>query len=208
MSSREKCIPAGGDGALGAGEYALEALQVLGFGLAAHETGHGRLAESVERALELVVVAVVEKAQGASAAGGVVYDLGYDGVVLAEVEFVADADFSRGVYEHIPQAQFLIELAQEKHLDTRAGFLLVAVETGGEYLGVVENKDIVLVEVVEHFLEHLVLYLAGLAVEHHHAAFVAMGGGILGNLVLGKFEFELGEFHIACGCFGCSCIYK
>ena len=47
------------------------------------------------------------------------------------------------------------------------------------------------VKIVQHFLEHLVLYLSRLAVQHHHAAFIAVSGGILGDFLGWKFELEL-----------------
>ena len=67
------------------GKDALEAFQVFRFALAAYETGDRRFAKGVERTLELVVVAVVEEAECAAAARGVVDDFRHDGVVFAEV---------------------------------------------------------------------------------------------------------------------------
>ena len=188
----------GGDCAFVFGKDALEAFQVFRLALAAYEAWNGRFAEGVERTLELVVVAVVEEAECAAAARGVVDNFRHDGVVFAEIEFIAYSDFPRGIYQHVPQAQFLVEFAQEEYLDSCAGFFLVAVEACGEHLGVVEHENVVLVEEVEDILEHAVLYLARLAVEHHHAAFVSMRRGILGNLLLRQVKLKLGEFHCTC----------
>ena len=187
-----------GDCAFVFGKDALEAFQVFRFALAADETGDRGFTKGVERTLELIVVAVVEEAECAAAARGVVDNFRHNGVVLAEIELVANSYFTRGVYEHVPKAQFLVEFAQQEHFDSCAGFLLVAVEACGEDLGVVEHEDIVLVEEVEDILEHAVLYLARLAVEHHHAAFVSMRRGILGNLLLRQVELKLGKFHSTC----------
>ena len=187
-----------GDCAFVFGKDALEALQVFRLALAAYEAGNGRFAEGVERTLELVVVAVVEEAERAASARGVVDDFRHNGVVLAEIELVANSYFSRGIYQHVPQAQFLVEFAQQEHFDPCAGFLLVAVEACGEDLGVVEHENVVLVEEVEDILEHAVLYLARLAVEHHHAAFISMRRGILGDLLLRQVKLKLGEFHCTC----------
>ena len=187
-----------GDCAFVFGKDALEAFQVFRFALAAYETGDRRFAEGVERTLELVVVAVVEEAECAAAARCVVDNFRHNGVVLAEVELVANSYFTRGVYEHVPQAQFLVEFAQQEHFDPCAGLLLISVEACGEHLGVVEHEDVVLVEEVEDILEHAVLYLARLAVEHHHAALVAVGRGILGNLLLRQVKLKLGKFHSTC----------
>ena len=180
-----------GHGAFVAGEDALEALHVFGFALAADEAGDGRLAEVVERFLELVVVAVVEEAERASAARGIVDYLCHDGVVLTEIQLVADADFAGRVYQHVPEAELLVQFAQEEHLDACPRLLLVAVESGGEDLRVVEDKNVVLVEEREDVLEHEVLEVSALAVEHHHARLVAMRSRVLRNLFFGEFEFKL-----------------
>ena len=71
--------------------------------------------------------------------------------------------------------------------DARSCFFLVAVKAGGKYFCVVEDEDIVFVEVVEHVFEHFVFYLTRFSVEHHHAAFIAVGGRILGYFFGGKF---------------------
>ena len=141
------------------------------------------------------MVAVVEEAEGAATRSGVVDDFRHDGVVLTEIEFVADTDFAGRVYKHIPQAQVAVEFAQQEHFDARTGLLFVAIKTRRKHLRVVEHKDVVLIEVFEEILEHAVFDFARFAVEHHHAAFIAMGGGILGNLFLRELVFELREFH-------------
>lgn len=170
---------------------ALEALKVLGFAFAAYKAWYGRLAQGVERAFELVVVAVVEEAQCASAAGSVVNDFGHDGVVVAKVELVAYTYFACGVDEHVPQAQLLVEFAQQEHFDACTGFLFIAVESRGEHLCVVEHEHVVGAVKAEYVFEHEVLYVACGAVEHHHAAFVAVGGRVLGYALLRELELEL-----------------
>ena len=188
----------GGHCAFVAREDALETLQVFGFGRALnHFARQGRFAQRVERFLELLVFPVIEEAQRAAAAGGVVDHLGHDRIVLAEIEFVADADFARGVYEHIPEALFAIELTKQKDFDACARFLLVAVEASGENFGVVEHEHVLIVEVFEEIFEFAVFNLARFAVKHEHATFVAVFGGIFGNEFGGKFELELRKFHAA-----------
>ena len=184
-----------GDGSLVTGKDALEILQVFGFRLAAHESGQRGFAQGVEGLFEFIVVAVVEKSQGTSAAGRVVDDFGHDGLVFAEVKFVADTDFACGVYEYVPQAELLVEFAEQEDFDACVGLFLFPVEACGEDLGIVEHEDIVFVKVVQDVLEGLVFDFPGLAMEHHHAAFVAVGCRVLGDFLLGKFEFELGKFH-------------
>ena len=174
-----------GDGPFVLGKVALEALQVFRLRLALDETGKWCFAQGKELLAEFFVWAVVEEAQGAPAAGGVVDDFGHNGAVFAEVELVADAYLAGRIDDDIPVAQVGVELAAQEHFDACAGLLLAAVETGGQHFGVVEHEDIVLAKIVEEVLEHLVFNLARLAVEHHHAAFVAVRGGVEGNFFFG-----------------------
>lgn len=118
-------------------------------------------------------------------------DLRHDGVVFAEVELVANADFPCRLYQHIPEAKLLVELAQEEHLDVRPRLLLIAEEACGKHLRVVEDEHIVFVEVVQEVDEVAVLYLAAVAVKHEQAAVVAVRSGIFCNMVFGKVELEL-----------------
>ena len=145
------------NGAFVFGKDALKLFHVFRFGLAAYKPWQRSLAQSVELALEFVVVAVVKEAQRAAAACRVVNNFGYNGVSLAEIELVADADFSCRVNQHVPQAQFLIKFAQEEHFNAGTGFFLVAVKAGGKYFGIIKDKQVVLVKIVQDFLEHLVL---------------------------------------------------
>ena len=181
----------GRDGAFVAGKDALKVLEIARLRLAADEAGHGSLAQGIQIFLKLFVVAVVEEAQRAAAARRVVDHLGHDRVVFAKVELVANAYLAGGVDEHVPQAQLAVELAEQKHLDARARLFLVAIEAGGKHLGVIEYKNVMLVEIIEHLLEHLVFDVSRLPVEHHHAALVAVGRGIFRNLLLGELELEL-----------------
>ena len=72
--------------------------------------------------------------------GGVVDHFGYQQVVVAEVELVADADLAGRIDQYVPQAQLAVEFAQQEDFDFGARFLLVAVQTGGENLRVVEDE--------------------------------------------------------------------
>ena len=141
--------------------------------------------EGIKLLLEVVVVTVVEESQGASAAGGVVDDFRHDGVVLTEVEFVADADFPCRFHEHVPQPQFGIQFPEEEYFDVGSRLFLVDVESGGKDFGVVEDEDVLVVEVFEQVDEVAVLYRAVLAVQHQQSAFVAVGGRIFCDMVLG-----------------------
>ena len=145
---------------------------------------------------------VVEESQGSSAAGGIVDHLCHHRTILLEEELVADTDLSSRLYQHIPQTQLLVELTQQEHLDLGIGLFLGAVETGGEHLGVVKDKRVVLVEIVEDIAEveidrvaflileilAILIFLghfdrAALAVDDHQTAFITVEGRLKGNLL-------------------------
>ena len=69
-------------------------------------------------------------------------------VVLGERELVADADFARGVNQHIPQPALFVELAKQENADLGACLLLLAEHQRGENAGVVHHEQIAVVEVV------------------------------------------------------------
>ena len=85
--------------------------------------------------------------------------------------------FARGFYEDVPKLVFLVENPQQEHFDPCPGLFLVAVQACREYLCVVEHHKVAVVEVVDYFFEYAVLNLAGLAMQDHHARFVALWRG-------------------------------
>ncbi len=121
-------------GALLLGEDGLVTLGVLGFDLLAYPLRQRRFAQREERMLELLVGAVEQEAQRAAARGRIVDHLGHQQVVIAEVEFVADADLCGRVDQHVPEPQFAVQFAQQENFDFGAGLLLVAVEACRENL--------------------------------------------------------------------------
>ena len=163
------------------GEDRLVAFAVLRFDLLAHPARKGRLAQFEERRLEFVVIAVEQEAQRAAARSGVVDHLGHHQVVVAEVELVADADFAGRIDQHVPQAQFAVQLAQQEDFDLGAGLLLVAVQTGRKDLRVVEDEQVALVEIVDDILENTMLDRALGTVHHHQTRLVAVLGRVLGQ---------------------------
>ena len=60
--------------------------------------------------------------------------------------------------------ELLVEFAQQEHLDACSGLLLIAIESGREHLGVVEDEDIVFIEIFQDVLEDTMFNLARLAV--------------------------------------------
>ena len=210
----------GSNGTLIAGKDRLEVLHIIGIGGTAVDdvAGQWGLTQGKELAFELLVLTVVEEAQRTSAAGGIVDDLSHHRAVLFEEELIADTYLAGWLDEHIPQAQFLVEFAQQEHLYLGVGLLLRAVETGGEHLGVVEDEGIALVEVVHQvaecqelvgivavsiFPEHL--YRLTLAVNHHQSRLVTTENALFrtvlilkgavrrikGYLLFGQLESEL-----------------
>ena len=109
----------------------------------------------------------------------------------AEIELVADADLACGIDQHVPQALVAVELAKQEDVDLGAGLFLVAAHPGGEYLGVVENEQVVRGGVFDDILENPVLDLAGVLVDHHQTALVAFFRRIFGNQLMGKIKSEL-----------------
>ena len=188
MQTRRRCRHC----ALVFGVDTLEIVEVVGGGvgilaLVDDVARQRRLTQCKQFALEFVVRTVVEEAQRATATRRVVDDLGHHRAALVEKQFVADANLSRRLHQHVPQAHILIQFAQQKHLDFRVGFLLRAVQSRRKHLRIVENEGVALVEVVEHVLELKEIALDGvslvvalehidgfrLAMKHHQTALVA-----------------------------------
>ena len=162
----------GGNGAFVLGEDRLVALGVLGFDLVAHPFGQRCLAQAEKRLLELLVGAVEQEAQRAPARGRIVDHLGHQQVVIAEVEFVADADLAGRVDQHVPEPQFAVQFAQQENLDLGTRLLLVAVEACWEDFGVVEYEEVFFVEVFDDVFENTVFDSAFGAVDDHQARIV------------------------------------
>ena len=179
-------VEAGGGGAHGpfvGGKDGLVVLYVLRSGLFLHPFRHIGLSQAEEGFLEILVGAIEEETEGTAAGGSVVNHFRHQGLVLPEVQFVADADFAGGVHNHVPQALFPVEFPQQEHHDIGPGFFLLAVQAGGENLGVVEDKDV--------SLEQTVFNIPVLLVEDHQAGFVAPAGRFLRYAVGRKFKVEL-----------------
>ena len=170
-----------GHGALVAGEDRLVAFGVFGFDLFADPFRQRRFAHLEQRLLELLVRAVEQKTQRAAARSGVVDHFGHQKVVVAEVEFVADADLAGGIHQHVPEPQLAVEFAQQEDFDLGARFLLVAVQPGREDLRVVEDEDVLFAEVVDDVLENAVFDGSFRTVDDHQARFVAIDGRIFGQ---------------------------
>ena len=89
------------------GKNSLEVVHILRGGMVAlasvdNITGQRRLTEGIEILLELIVRTVIEEAERASTARGVVDDLGHHGAGVVEKEFVADTNLPGRLHEHVP----------------------------------------------------------------------------------------------------------
>lgn len=73
--------------------------------------------------------------------------------------------------------------------------LLIAVKAGRKHLSIIEHHHISLVEEIDDFFEYMMAYLPCAGIEHHQATLVARISRILGNQIIGQFEFKLRELH-------------
>ena len=96
-----------------------------------------------------------------------------------------------GIHDHVPQALFAVELAQQEDDDVGPGLLLLAVQARGKDFGVVEDERVPFAEIVHDVLEEPVFDLAGILVEDHHAGFVPPADRLLGDAVLRQLKCEL-----------------
>ena len=182
----------GADGTLVGGKDGLVVLHVFRCGLFLHPFRNVGLTQAEEGLLEVLIGTVEEETQGAAAGSGVVDDLGHQALILAEVEFVADADLAGGVYDDIPQALLAVELAQEQDHDIGPGLFLLAVQAGGKHLGVVQDKDVSFAEIVDDIFKEAVFDFTGILVQDHQTGLVSPAGRLLGDAVCGEVKVELG----------------
>ena len=135
-----------------------------------------------------------------------------------EEELVTNAYLACRLHQHVPQAQLLVQLTQQKHLYLCVGFLLCTEETCREDLRVIEDEGVALVEIVHDvtenngFIGFLTIEIllpqvngAALAVHYHQTAAVALidsfhgavlvlkgpMGWVEGNLLFWQPESEL-----------------
>ena len=111
------------------------------------------LAKTEQHLFELVVRTVVEETQCTSAAGGVVDDLSHHWSVFFKEQLVSNTYFTCRLYKHVPQALVGIKLAQQEHLNLCICLFLGAIQSCREHLGIVKDKGIVLIKVVQNVTE-------------------------------------------------------
>ena len=76
---------------------------------------------------------------------------------LHRIQLVTYTDLTGRVDQHIPQAQVLIQLPQQEHFDTCTRLFLVAIKAGWEHLGIIEDKHILVVEIVKDVFKVLAM---------------------------------------------------
>ncbi len=148
------------------------------------------LSQSVQGFLEFVIWTIKQEAEGTSARGGVVYNLGNQRVVIAKVELVTNSYLAGWVYQHVPELHFAVQFAEKEYFNFSVGLFLVTVKACRENLRVVENEHVAIAKVFNYIFEYLVFNLTCLAVNHHQAAGVAVFIRVLCNKFLWKFEIE------------------
>lgn len=117
------------------------------------------LSQRIQCFLELVVRAVIQETQGTSAGSSVVNHFGHHGIIVTKIKLVTDTDLTGRIYQHIPQAKFLIQLAQQKYLDTGTGLFLISIQTRRENFRIIKDKHIFIIKIVQDILEYLVFNL-------------------------------------------------
>ena len=115
--------------------------------------GQRCFSERVELALKLIVRTIVEKAQRATTAGGIVNHFCHHRSTLIEKQFVTDSNLARRLHQHIPQPHFPVQFTEKKHFYLGIGLLLRAVQPGWKNLRVVKDKRIAVIEIVKHIAE-------------------------------------------------------
>jgi hypothetical protein len=132
------------------------------------------------------------KAKSPFSAGGIIYDFGRK-LAISKVDLVADADFSGGLHDGIPEVGFRVQLAHKKHFYFGSGFFLVAPQSARERQRLVINDHIVLIEKLRQVCKVVVGDFAGIFSDYEETYSVAGFGGILGNLAFGKVKVVIAE---------------
>src|ERR1700761_8705699 len=115
-----------------------------------------RFAQDLQHLTELVIGAVPQEPDRPSAAGGIVDHFRYQFVVVTEIKLVTHTDLPGWVDDHVPKPVWLVQFTQQENFDLGAGLLLTAIHSGGKYLGIIDYKNIFVIEIVENIAKMLV----------------------------------------------------
>ena len=146
--------------------------------------------------MERLFRAVIEEANGPATGGRIVHYLRYEDIVVffvAEVQFVAYPDFPGRIHQDVPETGVCVEFAEQEDLDFSAGLFLSSVQTGWEYLGIVEDHDIPFVEIAQDIFEDLVFDFTRFTVDDHHTGMVSVFSGVLRDKFFWELKIKLRE---------------
>ena len=134
--------------------------------------GKWGLTQRVQSLFELVMRSVIKETERTSAGSGVINYFGHHRIVRTEIQFVTDTDLTCRIDQYVPQTKFFIQLTQQEYFDTSTCLFLVTIQTGREYLRIVEYKHIFIIKVVQHIFEHLVLNLTCITMQYHQTRLI------------------------------------
>lgn len=160
----------GGHGADFFGQNGLISFFIQAFRRPFDVFGQGGMPQDFQLGLEVVVASIMEKPDGPSTAGGIVHHFSHQDFVslfVVEVEFVPHADLTGRVDQNVPKPGFLIQFPQQEDFDLGAGFFFLALHSGREDLGIVENEGIPVFKDVEDIFKILVFDFTGIPVYDH-----------------------------------------
>ena len=112
-----------------------------------------RFSQGIQSLLEFIMRTVVQKAECTSARSRIVNYFGHHRVIVAEIQLVTDTDFTGWVYQYIPQAQFFVQLTEQEYFNAGTRFFLVTIQTSRKDFGIVKDKHVFVVEIVQYILE-------------------------------------------------------
>ena len=144
----------------------------------------GRFTQCIKSFFKLVMRAVIKETQGTATRSGIIDHLSHHRIVITEIELIADTDLTGRVYQHIPQTELFIQLAQQKNFDTCTGLFLITVQACRKHLRVIEDKHILIIKIIQDILKHLVFYLPRLTMEHHQTRLISVLRRMQSNFVL------------------------
>ena len=85
---------------------------------------------------------------------------------------------------------------QKEQFHLAAGGGLVAENTGGNHLGIVEHQHVGRTEVIDDIVDGSMLDLSGFPVQHHHARQLSPFGRVLGDQLRRQIIVEQVGFHL------------
>ena len=204
------------------GLVAMEIARRIGAGDVRRKRDVADAAESGEEVVLAVVFVMVIfvifsdkrlKADAAFAKVGAGENFGLQFVVLTEKKAFANADLASGANQALPIVGVKRKLAREQDLNAslqkaaccgiarahgmRARVFAVAVKTGRQDAGVVENNEIAGAQQIREIAEEAIRVLATGSLKMQHAGAVAGCERLLGNEFFGEMKVEVGDQHRA-----------